>query len=287
VGYPIPDVQQPFVEKSASWTSFLPRVGLDYQWTPDVMAYLSAAAGSKSGGFNGRAGSIPEFNEFDPEKVWTYEIGLRSDWFEKRLRVNATAFYSDYRDFQIILNRSYIDPNTGKVAPFSFVGNMPKARITGGEFALTALPVSGLLLSAGVGIADGKYEEVLPGAPVTTENEFVHTPKVTVTGVAEYSWFLPRSSQIVAHVDYVHHSTIQYDYSNSPLVEQVPYGLLNARLTFQMTNPGLSVALFGTNLTDTHYALGGIDDSPTGSLGEVVKLMGPPREWGVSVKYQF
>jgi len=49
----------------------------------------------------------------------------------------------------------------------------------------------------------------------------------------------------------------------------------------------VSVYLFGTNLTDTHYALGGLDDGPNGGLGEVIKLMGPPRQWGLGAQYGF
>ena len=73
--------------------------------------YISAAEDSKSGGFNGRAASIPEFTLFEPEKVWAYEVGLRSEWFDQRLRFNATAYYS--KDFQIQLNKSTTDPQTG------------------------------------------------------------------------------------------------------------------------------------------------------------------------------
>ena len=97
-----------------SWTKFLPRLGLDYHFTPQVMGYVSAAEGSKSGGFfNGRAASVIEFNRFDPERVRTYEVGLRSDWLEKRLRLNATAFYSDYTDMQIQINASIMHRRAG------------------------------------------------------------------------------------------------------------------------------------------------------------------------------
>jgi iron complex outermembrane receptor protein len=285
-GYPIPIVEQPTVHRSASWNSLLPRLGLQYQWTPEVMAYVSAAEGSKSGGFNGRASSIAEFNRYDPERVWSYEIGLRSDWLGKRLRFNATAFYSDYRDYQIQQNRSVTDPATGQPVAFSFVGNMPKAAIQGGEFALEALPMANLRLGAGLGITDGRYITVIPGAPVTTGDEFVNAPKFTLTVSAEYAAALGDRGQLVGHVDFIHKSEIQYDYGNSPLVAQPPYGLLNARLSWDRVDHRLSVYLFGTNLTDTHYAVGGIDDGPTGSLGEVVKLMGPPREWGVGARYR-
>jgi iron complex outermembrane receptor protein len=283
VGYPIPVVQQPLVYRSANWVSFLPRVGLDYQWTPRVMTYVSVAEGSKSGGFNGRASSVAEFTQFEPEKVWAYEAGFRSEWLDQRLRFDATGYYSDYKDFQIQLNRSMTDPETGLPVAFSFVGNMPKATIKGGELSLVALPTARLKLSAGLGIIEGKYVRIIPGAPVTTESQFVNAPTNTFTTGADYSAVVRKAGQVTAHIDYIHKSRIQYDYSNSPLVAQDPYGLLNARITWQPHDSGLSVFLFGTNLTDVHYAVGGLDDGPGGSLGEVVKLMGPPREWGVGV----
>jgi iron complex outermembrane receptor protein len=287
IGFPIPTVLQPFVSRSASWTSFLPRIGTEYQWTPNLMTYVSAAEGSKSGGFNGRASSNGEFNVFQPEKVWTYELGLRSTWLRQRLRLNATAYYSHYQDFQIQLNRTTTDPETGQPIAFSFVGNMPKATIKGGEFALTAAPLARLKLSAGLGITDGKYVTIIPGAPVTAESEFVNAPKFTFTSGAEYSAALGSAGQATCRIDYIHKSRIEYDYSNSPLVAQVSYGLLNTRLTWQPRDSRVSFFLFGTNITNTRYAVGGIDDAPGGSLGEVTILMGPPRQWGVGAQYRF
>jgi iron complex outermembrane receptor protein len=115
----------------------------------------------------------------------------------------------------------------------------------------------------------------------------VNAPKYTVTGAAEYPLALGKAGTFEGRADYIHKSTIQYDYGNSPLIAQDPFGLLNARLTWQPRSSPVSVFLFGTNLTDVHYAVGGIDDSPTGSLGEVVKLIGPPREWGIGLQYRF
>jgi len=287
VGYPVPIVQQPLVSRAANWTSFLPRVGLDYQWTPTVMTYVSAAEGEKSGGYNGRASSPPEFTRFDPEKVWAYEVGLRSLWFDQRLRFNGTGYYSDYRGFQIQVNRSMTDPVTGLPVAFSYVGNMPKATIKGGEFGLTVVPVSSLLLSSGLGITDGKYVRISPGAPVTTSSQFVNAPKYTFTAGAEQAANLHHAGLLTARIDYIHKSRIQYDYGNSPLVSQAPYGLLNAKLSWQKPESRLSFFSFGTNLTAAHYAVGGLDDGPGGSIGEVIKLMGSPRELGLGGQFRF
>jgi len=62
---------------------------------------------------------------------------------------------------------------------------------------------------------------------------------------------------------------------------------LNGRITWELPGSHWSLFAFGTHLTNTHYAIGGIDDGARGSLGEVVKMMGAPREWGGGGRYQF
>lgn len=277
---------QQTVAPSGNWTSFLPRVGLDYRWSDELMTYVSAAQGNKSGGFNGRAASVAEFNRFDPEKVWTYEVGMRSDWLDRRVRLNATLFYSRYSDMQIQLNASVTDPVTGQPVPFTIVGNIPSTEIKGAEVELTVVPVAGLELGANAGLADGKYKRLIPGAPVTTDDEFLNTPKVSYTLSAQYAADIG-SSTLTGRIDYSHKSLIEYDYGNSDLVDQPAYGLLNARLTLGVANTGLSFSLFGLNLTDEHYALAGHDDHQGGTLGFVLQQMGAPREWGLSAQYKF
>jgi iron complex outermembrane receptor protein len=274
------------IAPDGDWTSFLPRVGLDYHFTPHVMGYASVAEGEKSGGFNGRASSVAEFNRFDPEKVWTYELGLRSDWLDERLRANVTAYYSKYSDMQVTLNKSVTDPVTGQPVPYTVVGNIPSANIRGGEAEVTVIPVQGLKLIAGLGVAVGRYTELLAGAPMTLNDDFINTPKFTYNVAAEYTTLIA-DFDLTGRMDYIHKSTIQYDYGNSPLVSQSPFGLLNARITVGNQHYGLSVSVFATNLTNTVYAVGGHDDGPDGSLGFVLQQMAPPREWGVSATYKF
>jgi iron complex outermembrane receptor protein len=278
---------QEYVATSGDWSNFLPRIGFDYHWTPHLMTYVSAAEGTKSGGFNGRAGSVAEFNRFEPEKVWTYELGLRSDWFDRRLRFNATAFYSVYTDLQIQTSASVTDPTTGQPVVETFVGNIPRSIITGGELELTVVPLEGLQLIGNLGIADGQYKTLLPGAPVTRSDEFVDTPKTSFTVAAQYSTQLTQRYELAGRIDYTHKSWVEYDYSNSPLVAQKPYGLLDAKLTLNIQGTGLSFSVVGTNLTNTVYAVGGHDDGPAGSLGFVLDQLGPPREWGASLEYRF
>jgi iron complex outermembrane receptor protein len=251
------------------------------------MGYVSAAEGEKSGGFNGRAASVAEFNRYDPEKVWTYELGMRSDLLDQRVRLNATLFYSRYVDMQVQLNKSVTDPVTGQPVPFTVVGNMPSADIRGGEAELTVIPVERLKIIAGLGITDGRYRKLLAGAPMTLNDRFINTPKTTIDFAAEYAVPLGADYEVSGRLDYIQKSRIEYDYGNSPLVSQPAFSLLNARLRLDANRYGLSVSVFGTNLSNKVYAEGGHDDGVNGSLGFVLQQMAPPREWGVSAEYRF
>jgi iron complex outermembrane receptor protein len=293
LSYPSGIPNQPQAVRSATSDDVSTRVGLDYQWTPRLMTYLSAAKGYKAGGFNGRASSVTDFNEYDPESVWTYELGLRSDFFARRVRFNATAFYSDYSDLQLQISGS--TTVNGAPAPFNVVTNVPQARIVGGEVELTVIPVRGLELSVEAGFTDARYTELptdaqfLASQLIDRDSKFVYTPETSVTLAAEYTAALNGRFELSGRVDYAHKSTIDYDVANSPLLRQKPYGLLNARLTLGHLSNGLSLSLFGTNLTDERYFVGGFDDAdtPNPGLGFAFLNMAPPREYGVSAQWRF
>ena len=93
---PLFDNQTPF--EPATFTSFTPKVGLNYQLSDAVFAYASASRGFKSGGFN--IGSYQN-TPFNPEKIWSYEAGVKTDLLDRRLRLNLAAFYYDYTDLQV------------------------------------------------------------------------------------------------------------------------------------------------------------------------------------------
>jgi len=291
--YPDGGLLEPTVTRSATSDDVSPRIGLDYQWTPAVMTYISAAKGYKAGGFNGRAGTIADFNQFEPEEVWTYEAGLRSDLLDQRVRFNATGFYSDYSDLQLQINGSSVVE--GAPVPFNIVTNIPSSRIVGGELELIVVPASGLTLTSGVGLTYAKYTELptddkfVASNLIDRDSRFVNSPKVSFTASAEYVTALTRTLDITGRLDYAHKSSIYYDPSNTTLLRQEPYGLLNARLTFSHEASGVSVALFGTNLTDERYFIGGYNDAtlPSPGLGIAFTNTGLPREYGVSVQVRF
>ncbi|MEM8696444.1 MAG: TonB-dependent receptor [Pseudomonadota bacterium] len=270
------------VETGDSWSAWTPRIGIEYDWSDDLMTYASVARGFKSGGFNGRP--TTEFvavTPFAPEFVWTYEIGFNSMFADRRVILNGAAFYSDYTNLQLLSITS--DPQGGIVA---LIENAGKARIMGFELELTAMPVPGLRFDAGLGYIDAEYTELDPGVnTITLDDDLVKTPEWSLTLGAEYTADLSDDWQLTVRGDYAYRSTVQHVADNNPLLEQPGYGVVNARIAFGPSDDSWELAVFGTNITDKLYITNGLSQADT--LGTTDVSYARPREWGVSLSARF
>jgi iron complex outermembrane recepter protein len=90
-----------------SWKNVGYKIGLDYQASPTTLLYGYYARGFKSGGFTGRIAVAEDIGPYNPEHVDTFEIGAKMDLLDKRLRLNAGAFYNLYKDMQIVQNLTF------------------------------------------------------------------------------------------------------------------------------------------------------------------------------------
>ena len=262
-----------------TWDAFTPRVGLEYQVNPDLLTYISAARGFKSGGFNGRAQSLVEIESFDPEYVWSYEAGVKSQWFGNRLTANLAAYYNDYSDIQLTSVRNV----QGLIVVVT--ENAGQARIQGFELELAAEPVNSLVLRAGLGYTDAKYTELAPGATVTLDSKLVKVPEWT--GSFAFDWTLPLGSawSLVLGGDLSYRSSYFNDPNNTPLLEQDAYSLLGAHARFLSGDGRWEVTAFGTNLSDERYMTNGLQSY--GSFGTADGTFGRPREWGLTLRAHF
>jgi iron complex outermembrane receptor protein len=132
------------------WT---PRFAINYKPTSDILLFASATRGFKSGGWNARASAPSQFLPFDPEKVWSYEIGAKTEFFDHRLRANLTAFLLDVSDLQILAG--LLNTTTGALT--FLTRNFADYRNKGLELELNAVPVRGLNVYANVGYSHDKY----------------------------------------------------------------------------------------------------------------------------------
>ncbi|HVJ52906.1 MAG TPA: TonB-dependent receptor [Aliidongia sp.] len=269
------------------------KVALDYHLTPDILAYGSVATGYKSGGFNGgfldsaASNALTQLTPVRPEDITAYEVGIKSDWFDKRLRVNLAGFYYDYHDLQIY---NLIPGPANGGLPINILSNAPKAHIDGAEFEVVAKPFANFTISANAGLLDTYLGTFVAGAGTAdaatyTGNRFPLSPKFTTEERFDYRYPLANDAYLDANTSVSYRSKQFFDSANDPLIAQAGYWLVDARLTFVTGDGRWEVSFIGKNLSGTKYLNDAFDlTSPFGLLEEIV---GPPRFFGGEVKYYF
>ena len=289
---------------SGSWQNVSPRFGLDYRWSPEVMTYISMSKGYKGGGFNDtvqtRCYRSPFPNcglaEFTEENLWTYEAGIRTDLFDRRLRLNITGFLTKYKDQQIQL----IDVGP---PPLQYTIN-GDSTVKGVEVELLTVPVDGLTLRANLGYVDAKYDGDLRGLSgqiaLTPAVPFFRSPKWSYSLGATYELPVSDKGDLVFDVNYGWKDQ-QASYPNPTNMVILPsYGLLNSRISYK-SDDNWSISVFANNLTNEYYLTGGFDPAgpntkPTPGVtgvphdrvfGFTLIDIGRPREFGVEVSYRF
>jgi len=264
-----------------SWSSFSPKGGLEYQVNDDVLTYFTVSRGFKSGGFNGRpTTSAEEVQSFDPEYLTAYELGLKSDLLDRRLRINVTGFYYDYTDIQLTVSTATASGNF-----VALTENAGKARSKGLELELQAAPVNGLLIEGAVGYIDAEYRDVGTAQNVTLDSAFVNTPEWTANSSVSYSLPLANGGSLTFRGNWSYRSKYYVNPQNDEAMAQDGFSLFGARVTYADPDGRWKLAAFGTNLTNKKYINNGVGTLDSFGLAEA--YFGRPREWGVMVKANF
>ena len=147
-------ITAPFTDHpDENWDEFTPRVGARYAINDDVMVFATYSKGYRSGGFNGRVNSLEEARQpYDTETVDNYELGVKSEWWDNRVRVNANLFYMEYDDKQ----------ESAFVAAVGFVQtNAGKAESDGAEVEVQYVLRENWSVYGSVGYADAQYDEYI------------------------------------------------------------------------------------------------------------------------------
>jgi iron complex outermembrane receptor protein len=273
---------------AASW-----RAALDYRVTDQVLAYASISTGFKSGGFNGGflstnpPDALRQLQPIKPEKVTAYEVGVKSDLFAKRLRLNGVAFYYDYSDMQVY---NLVPAAAPGGLPVSVLDNAPSATIEGIEIEAVAEPVRDLTVSLNIGLLDARMGDFISGLGTSDVEDFTGhrlplAPKFTAETFIEYTIGLPNEDQIKAETSLSYRGKQFFDVRNDPLLTQTGYWLWNARVAYATDDGRWEFAAFGKNLTGTEYLNYAVNlSSPFGLLEEVV---GAPRSGGMEVTFRY
>ena len=268
--------------RSDDWDAFTPKVGAEYKATEDVLLYVSAGKGFKSGGFNARPlADETEVTAYQPETIWTYEAGAKTSWFDRRLVVNAAAFFSTYKDIQLTVNQT----------PRNFVANAAEAELKGFEVEVFARPAPGWDINLAVGHLDHEYTAVGQGLgptqilPITLNSKLVKAPKWTANGGVQYRLDLDALGSVTFRGDAAYYSRIYNDIANDPELSQKAYTLVSARVSWDSPDDLWRVTVFGENLTDEQVKVSGNASSAAFGLKEAA--YGPPQMWGASLMRRF
>ncbi|MEO7465650.1 MAG: TonB-dependent receptor, partial [Sphingobium limneticum] len=220
------------------------RVAADYRLTDSLMVYGSVSTGFKGGGSNPRPFTTQQVIAFRPEKLTAYEVGFKSDFFNRRVRLNAAAFINDYVDIQIPVL-------TCPTAPCAARLNAGDARVKGFEAELSAYPIDGLAIDASISYLDFKYKAssldpaaAYPTNPggVSADDPPVSPPWKFSLG-AQYKIDLDKAGSLTPRFD-VTYEDKKFGGSavinGTRILNFVPaYTLANARLTWQNADEDL------------------------------------------------
>ena len=268
---PIPDQSQRFSQPT--W-----RASLDHRFSAELMAYASYNRGFKSGGFNVAAPTDPAYK---PEKLDAYEIGLKSDLFDGRLRLNSSAFYYDYTDLQVIRY-------TGTVTT---IYNGASAEVYGLDADFEARLSSNFSLSGGFTLLHDRFTD-FPTAIIATQSPF--GPINSVGSATDNR--LPQTPDIAANVSADYHRptsfgevglNVSYSYNDGyfsqpdNILQQPSYDTLAATLRMEFSH-GIGLRLWGRNLTNSLIA----QNLTAGQFNSVVTY-GAPRTFGATVTANF
>lgn len=256
-------------------------ISIDRQFTPELFGYAKVARGYRTGGQNLRGSYVETaFPPFEPETITEYEVGIKSDLLDRKLRINLAAFYDDYTNIQRSITVLTLRP-----APSTVVTNAAAGSIWGVEAELLARLSPSLSFGANASYSKAEYDEFIDLIGDRSDETF-GVPDWIVSARVDYS----ADTRIGEF-----HGQVSYDWQSETVlapeaqfddqVTQGAFGLLNARVAIDFDPINATLALFGRNLLDKSYASGAI--AIDRALGFNAVVTGEPRRVGVELTFRF
>ncbi|MDR3449758.1 MAG: TonB-dependent receptor [Alphaproteobacteria bacterium] len=280
-------INGPYTSASAPYLSVVNKrvtgkFTLDFKPTDRTMVYASYSRGYRSGNFS--AGLTYLFLQPNqgayarPESVNAYEIGAKTEFFDRRLRFNAAVFQYDYtnQQFEDVQGISTVLLNAGS------------SRLRGLETDLTVAPAEGLSLSLSGLFLDAKYLQLTLHNTDLSGNQLISAPKLSATAAVDYTAPIGNGFKYALHADASYRSRQWYSAFDDKLgygnIGQAGYALVNGRISLE-SDHGYSVALWAKNMLDRKYVSYAINIQS--AFGMDYLMDGPPRTYGVELSYKF
>lgn len=263
-------------DTAKTWNAFTYDVSPQYDIADNLHSYVRVSRGFRSGGFNPGATTQTSVATVDPEYVTSYEGGLKTDWFDHRLRLDGDYFYNNYSNIQVTVIQ----------LPLSQLRNAGKGWSQGFEASFSALPIENLSLSGTLGLLSTKYSDFpncKPGGISCSGNQFVRSPHLSAHVDGQYTVPLEDGSRIVLDTDWSYRTSEFFNAGTqtAPLL-QGPVLTGDATLSYYTPN-NVKLYVYSRNITDASYATTII---PSATLG-YQKNFSLPRLVGAGIDIPF
>ncbi|WP_010127390.1 TonB-dependent receptor [Sphingomonas sp. KC8] len=254
----------------------------DYQFSPDFMIYAQASQGFRPGGANQVIGLADALTAYEADKLWNYELGAKTAFFNRRLFANVAVFQIDWENMQVsgrTLNNA-----------FSFISNAGAARVRGAELELNARPIDGMQVNLNSTYLDAKLTEDqisdTVSAPGRKGNRMPYIPRFTAGATVEYGWEVSPSLKMVtrADINHVGASYSEFRPDNALRIKLKPYQLANMRVGLEEADGRWAAYVFLNNVFDA-VAINHASQSSTPNSYSVTSAT--PRTIGVNLRTKF
>jgi iron complex outermembrane receptor protein len=272
-------------------------LGIQYQYTPSTMFYITNSKGFQTGGFTTSAAGLPaSLATYQPESLNNIEVGVKSD-FEVagvKSRVNLSGFYGLYDNIQASVTQNYTSTLNGMEALTTVIENAADAHISGIDGEVTVVPTDGLTVFLAFEYLNDKFERFQsPVQGDLSEAPFFLTPKWKYVLRGTYRLPVLPGDGSLGELKLIPSWTWQSgvvgnEELDAPRGDRTSqYGTFNASLTWNnvLGHEGLDATVYGTNLLDNTVSIGGL--AVYASLGFTSVLPPPPRMWGGTLRYSF
>ena len=265
-----------------------PRVALSYDFSDAITGYASWSSGFKSGGFDMRGDAIftpNTVNGYEPETVDSYEVGLKGR--AGPLSFSSSVFYNQYEDQQVTTQV----PAVGGIA--SFVDNVGQSTLYGAEFEGSLFLTDNLSANFAVGYLNAEFDEFIRYNLTTMAFEDI-SDLVVLQNAPEWTGYFGLTWRSdVAGGELVVTPSVSYrgDFSQfefpNPILDQEAYALVDLSLIWTAPSERWSLGLFGKNLTDEEYRVGGYNFPGALFNDSVIGYYGPPQTVTASIQVKF
>jgi len=285
-----------FTDTNKSWSDLSPQVSLRYVLENDTLMYANWSRGFKSGGFNALAATGAFAGPYDTEQVDGFEVGIKGDYLDNRLRMNVAGFWQLFDGLQRQVVQ-VLEVN-GQQLTNNAIINAAKATTRGVEFEFIAVPTTNLSLRGSVGYLDAYYRDfcadlgqtaivnpepcqsIVSTAVDLSDLNLILAPTWQASVGASYFMQLDRMGSLTLSADHNYASKMDTGTGNNAIAARRTSNITHASLRWDDPSDRFSVSLFGRNIFDKVYTRAGLDAG-----GTVWSLWVPtePRIWGLEL----